>query len=194
MRGSWTLPRSLVFGGALSAAMVIATLSVFLAVEKQVAGAAPDYRVAAVGGMHYEAMDGRPLDPANATDRKIIAGLPAADVKLRHGEMLFGAFISFTNSSSQTLRSASLIELRHDSGPVDQPLPLPQSNPYAYSARLVRPHSRIPGAGSPAADNLAAGGRLLVFRIRASEYNNSGTFELVIHDPLHPDRTASLFV
>lgn len=194
MRGSWTLPRSLLLGGALSAAIVLASLSLFLAFEKRSAGAAPDFRVAATGGMEYEAMDGRPVDPANPVDRQIIAGLPARDRRLHHGEMLFGAFIAFTNASTRPLRSADSIELRHDAGHVYHALPLPKSNPYAYSPRVVRPRTRIPSQNSPADENLAAGGRLVLFRIRAREYDNGGTFELVIHDPRHPGHTASLIV
>ena len=139
-------------------------------------------------------MYGRPIDPANPIDRQMIAGLPAHDRQLRHGEMLFGAFIAVRNSSTRPLRSADRIELRHDAGDLDRSLPLPASNSYAYAARVVGPGATVPGQDGPVADDLAAGGRLVLCRIRAREYNDGGTFELVIHDPLHPDRTASLVV
>jgi hypothetical protein len=180
--------------GAVSVVMVFVTLAVFLIFEKREAGAAPHYDTAAIGGMEYQAMSGRPIDPANRIDREIIAGLPAHARRLGHGEMLFGAFIAFTNASSHPLRSADRIELHYDSGRVYRPLPLPASNPYAYAPRVIRPRVRIPGAGSPAARNLAAGGRLLVFRIPAREYTSGGTFELVIHDPSHPARTVTVAV
>jgi hypothetical protein len=194
MRRPWTLTRSLLVGGVLNAALAIATLMLFLAFEHQVAGAAPDYRAAPVGGLDYEAMSGRPLDPKNPVDRQIIAGLPAADRKPKPGQILFGAFISVTNTSSRPLTTADHIELRHDAGTLEQPLALPRSNPYAYAPRVVRPHARIPVLGSTADDNLAAGGLLLVFRVPARAYNDSGTFELVIHDAQHPDQTTSLII
>jgi hypothetical protein len=193
MRNSRPLLPLLLMVGAMSVVMLFVTLSVFLIVEKRVASAAPNDRTSSIGGMEYQAMSGRPIHPTNPVDRKIIAGLPADARRLRHGEMLFGAFIAFTNSTRHNLRSADRIELRHESG-LDRPLPLPASNPYAYTPRVVRPRVRIPGAGSPAAVNLAAGGRLLLFRVPAREYSNGGTFELVIHDPSHPARTVTIVV
>jgi hypothetical protein len=192
MRPSWTLPRALLLAGALSAASVLAVLSLFLAEARSTAGAAPDFRVVAVGGMEYEAMEGRPIDLSTAVDRQIAAGLPAHDRRLRRGQMLFGAFVAFTNASTRPLRSAARIELRDDGGHVYTALPLPGTNPYAYSPRTIRPRTRIPAQGSPADTNLAATGRLLVFRIPTREYNNGTTFELVIHQS--PHETASLIV
>jgi hypothetical protein len=52
---------------------------------------------------------------------------------------------------------------------------------------------RIPALGSPAADNLASTGRMLVFRIPRQTYE-SQKLELVIHDPSHPVATASLII
>jgi hypothetical protein len=106
--------------------------------------------------------------------------------------MLFGAFISFTNASTRPLRSADRIELRDDGGRVYEALPLPVTNPYAYSARVIRPRTRIPTQDSRADVNLAASGRLLLFRIPARSYTDGGTFELVIHQS--PHRTVSLIV
>jgi hypothetical protein len=184
--------RPLLLVAVLCGALLLAVLALFLAEERSTANAAPDYRVTRIGGLEYEAMSGRPIDPANAVDRAIIAGLPARDRQLGHGQMLFGAFIAFTNPSTRPLRSAARIELRDGGGHVYQPLPLPATNPYAYTPQRIGPRTRIPVFGSTADANLAATGQLLLFRIRAATYNNSGTLELVIHQPLHPDQTASL--
>jgi hypothetical protein len=191
MRRSTTLPRWILIPLAASAAALLAALGVLLATEKRVAAAAPDYRVVRTGGLEYEAMLGRPIHPGNAIDRKIVEGLPARDRRPARGAMLFGAFISVTNESSRALPTADHIELRDERGHVYHPLPLPASNPYAYSPRLIHPRTRIPGPGTPADDNLAATGRLLLFRIPAFQYND-GVLELVIHDPLHPAHTESL--
>jgi hypothetical protein len=183
--------RTLVLAGALSVVSVLAVLSLFLAVGQGTA-AAPDYRVVAVGGMEYEAMEGRPIDLSTPTDRQIAAGLPAHDRRLRRGQMLFGAFVAITNASTRPLRSAARIELRDDGGHVYTALPLPRTNPYAYSPRLIRPGTRIPAFGSPADTDLAASGQVLLFRIPAREYRNGDVFELVIHQS--PHETASLIV
>ena len=194
MRSNRPLPRSLVLGGAVSAVALLAIALLFLALMKRETGAAPDYRVTHAGGIDYEAMDAHPIDLHNAVDRKLVAGLPASQRRLRRGEILFGAFISFTNVSTHPLRSAARIELRDEGGHLYAPLPLPASNRYAYSARTIRPRTRIPVQGSPADANLAAGGELVLFRIPARTYSNGDELELVIHQPGTPSITASLIV
>jgi hypothetical protein len=193
MRRSTTLPRWILIPLVLSAAALLAALGLLLATEKRVAAAAPDYRVARSGGLAYEAMLGRPIHLRNPVDRKIVAGLGAGDRRPPRGQLLFGAFISATNDSSRTRRPADRIELRDDRGRVYLPLRLPATNRYAHRPRPLPARTRIPGRGTPADDNLAATGLLLLFRIPAFQYDN-GTLELVIHDPLHPAHTTSLLI
>jgi hypothetical protein len=141
--------------------------------------AAPDYRVVQAGGLEYEAMLGRPLNPANRIDARILAGLPARDRRLRGGDTLYGAFIAVTNASPRPRRSAEQIELRDERGHVYRPIRLPASNAYAYTPRLVHSRTRIPRFGTRADDNLAATGRLVLFRVPKWQYRN-GRFELRI--------------
>jgi hypothetical protein len=183
------MPRWILIPLAVSAAALFAALGVLMATEKRVAAGAPDFRVVRTGGLEYEAMQGRPLHPGNAVDRQIVAGLQAD----KRRALLFGAFISVTNDSSRALPTAKRIELRDESGHVYHPLPLPASNAYAYRPRLIRPGTRIPGRATPADENLAATGVLLVFRIPAPAYA-AGALELVIHDPVRPTHTASLLL
>jgi hypothetical protein len=189
-----TLLRLLFTLGVTSAAVFFAAVIVLFATQHRVAAAAPDHRVVRVGGIEYEAMLGRPVDPRNAVDRGIIAGLPARQRRVASGRMLFGAFIGITNDSSSPLRTAGRIELRDQAGHVYRPLDLPATNPYAYSPRRLRPGTRIPALGSVADDNLAATGRLLLFRIPATAYENGQVLELLIHDPTAPGTTASLVI
>jgi hypothetical protein len=179
--------------GVASAVFLFAGVGVLFATQHRENPAAPDFRVVRIGGVEYEAMLGRPLDAADPVDAKIVAGLSARDRRVAPGETLFGAFIGITNDSSRRLRTADRIELRDQAGHVYRPLALPATNPYAYSQRLLRPGVRIPALGSPADDNLAATGRMLVFRIPRQTYE-SQELELVIHDPSHPVATASLII
>jgi hypothetical protein len=176
---------------AVSATALLVALAVLMATEKRVAAAAPDYRVVETRGIEYESMQGRPIHPENAVDRRIVKGLSADDRRERRGTLLFGAFISVTNASSRALRTADRIELRDQFGRVYHRMSLPASNAYAYRARVVRPGSRLPGFGSLADRNLAANGLLLLFRIPAGMYEY-GVLELVIHDPHDPARTVSV--
>jgi hypothetical protein len=179
--------------GVTSTVLLFAAVGVLFATQHRASAKAPDFRVVRIGGVEYESMQGRPLDLSNPVDRAIAAGLPAAQRRLKPGQALFGAFISASNDSSTPLRTADRIELRDQSGHVYRPLPLPVSNPYAYSQRRLRPGSRIPALGSVADDNLAATGRVLVFRIPAATPVNE-VLELVIHDPASPATTASLII
>jgi hypothetical protein len=180
-------------GGVTAAILLVAAVAVLFATQHRASAKAPDYRVVRVGGIEYESMQGRPLDLADPIDRAMAAGLPAHQRHLKAGQALFGAFIAITNDSSAPLPTADRIELRDEDGHVYRPLALPISNPYAYSQRRLRPGTRIPAVGSVADDNLAATGRMLLFRIPARVYVN-GTLELVIHDPSSPHTTASLIV
>jgi len=154
---------------------------------------APDYRVVEIGGIEYESMQGRPIDPANQVDHEIITGLPEQQRNVTPKQALYGAFIGITNDSSRPLPTADRIELRDEGGHVYRPLSLPLTNPYAYSQRTLRPGTRIPAFGSVADDNLAATGQLLVFRVPKKAYQ-AATLELVIHDPSRPGSTASLII
>jgi hypothetical protein len=183
------LIRGLALGAAVCAAAMIGTMGVFLAVEKRAVAAAPQFRVTQIGGVEYQAMNGRALNPASPVDRPMLAGLPVRYRRLRHGEMLYGAFIAFTNTSTRPVRSAPRMDLRVDDGPTYRPLPLSRANPYAYTARMIRPGTRIPAFGSPADRNLAAMGKLVLFRIPTAPYTNGAAFALVIHEG---GRTAQL--
>lgn len=193
MRPSSTIPRPILLALAASAVTIFLATLVLLDVEKPISEAAPSFSAVTLGGIEYQAMDGRPIHPSDPVDRRMIAGLAARDLRTRRSQILFGAFVSFTNHSPRPLRSARRIELRDGQGHVYRPRPLRASNPYAYSARVVRPRATVPAQGTPADDNLAATGLLLVYRIPAAEYDN-GTLELVIHSPLRPRDPVSLII
>jgi hypothetical protein len=192
VRGS-TLYASFVALLVVLAAAAFGVLLALVVLVKPTHAVAPGNRVVAVGGLQYEAMLGRSVHPSHPVDAQIVAGLPAGERRLGSGQMLFGAFVAVANDSSRFLPAARRIELRDDAGHVYRPLRLPASNPYAYAPRPVPPKTRIPGLGTPADDNLAATGRLLLFRIRAASYDD-GLLELVIHDARAPAHVAYLTV
>jgi len=190
MRGS-TLPALMFALLATCAGLVICTLLVFLFIAKPTAATPDDDSVVAVSGLQYEAMLGRRIRPANAVDAPMVAGLSARDRHLRSGQILFGAFIAVANDTLQSRPATRRIALRDATGQLYRPLSLPSSNPYAYVAKPIPPKTRIPGFGTPAADNLAATGKLLLFRIPAARMAD-GPLELVIHDARVPHGHAEL--
>jgi len=194
MSRSKYLPRWILIPLVSSAAALFVAGGLALAIDRRIYPTPPDFRVARLGGLEYESMLGRPLRPAtNRIDAEIAAGLPRRERRLGRGEILFGAFISVSNGSPRAQPMARRFELRDEQGHVYRPLRLPDTNPYAYRAGLIHPGTRIPQHGTAAADNLAATGRMLLFRVPDSEYQN-GRFELVIHDPRHPAVTMPLIV
>jgi hypothetical protein len=185
------LIRLLLAASVTSGVFLFAAVGLLFATQHRASAKAPDHRVVRIGGIEYESMQGRPLHLSDPIDRAIAAGLPTAQRHLERGQMLFGAFISATNDSSTPTLTADRIELRDQYDHVYRPLSLPLSNPYAYSQRRLRPGTRIPALGSVADDNLAATGRVLLFRIPAAAYENEA-LELVIHGP--SSTTASLII
>jgi hypothetical protein len=180
---------------ALACALgLLVVFAVLLATQHRATATAPDFRVVRVGGVEYETMQGRPMDLRNPEDRRIVAGLRARQRRGGRGRILFGAFIATTDDSSGPRRTADRIELRDQGGHVYHPLALPPANPYAYTPRRLNPGERLPAFGSPADVNLAATGKVLLFRIPSRRYESGDVLELVIHDPSHPTATASLIV
>lgn len=173
------------------AAIVLATSGLLLAVAKPKTPAPRGDSASSVGGLEYRAVLGRRIDPANPVDARIVKGLPIGDRKLPRGRVLYGAFVSVANGSHRTLPSAARIDLRDDSLHVYRPLRLPQANRFAYRPGRLAPGTELPRHGTPAADDLAAGGRLLLYRVPAWEYRNS-RFELVVHLPGHAAATRSV--
>lgn len=165
---------------------------VLFVTQHRVAAEAPDFRVIRLGGVEYEAVQGRPIHPDNAVDGAIVAGLSASERRVT-SRRCFGAFIAVTNDSSEPMRTAGRIELRDQSGRVYRALACPRRTRTRTRSGCSVPGTRIPAFGSVADDNLATAGRALVFRIRKWVYDNA-TLELVIHDPSQPGSTASLVV
>lgn len=165
-------------------------LLLLLGTESHKAVAAPDYSYATVGGIQYHVVLGRQIHPSDQVDAHIVKGLPAKERRAVHHRVLYGAFVSLANHTGTTLPSASRIDLLDSAGHLHRPLPLSAKNPYTYAAGKIAPGRQVPPMyGTPAADNLAAGGQLLLYRVPAWQLRN-GSFQLVVHDPLHPTVTA----
>jgi hypothetical protein len=148
-------------------------------------------RAAAISGLEYQSVRGRPLDPSNPVDARILKGLPAGERPAGKRAVLFGAFFTIADHSTRPLPTAARIELRDDALHVYRPLSLPAGNPYAYRPQTLGPGAQVPRSGTPAADDLGAEGELLLFRVPAWQTRNGG-FELVVHDPLHPGVTRTV--
>jgi hypothetical protein len=162
------------------AAAGLVAVAVLLATQSAAHAAPQKYTQATIGGLTYNAVQGRPVDPGNPVDAAITRGLPARYRHLPHGQILYGGFFTVANPSASPLRSAARIDLRDDDGTTYRPIPLAASSRYGYVPGPVAPGTTVP-RDDAAADNLAAGGRMLLFRVPASRYRNGAVFQLVVH-------------
>jgi hypothetical protein len=171
---------------ATTAALPVA-VAVLLATETSAHPAPPTFAQAGIGGLQYRAVLRRPINPSDPVDAHIIGG---RGPHLRRGQILFGAFVTVTNPSRRALPTAREIDLQDDAGHTYRPLALPARDRYAYTPRTLAGGEQMP-RDDAAADNLAAGGRLLLYRVPAARYAD-GIFELVVHASGHRGGTGYL--
>lgn len=179
---------------AVCAMAFLAGAAVLLVIGTESTKASPgiDYSYATIGGVQYHTANGRRLEPASPIDAPMLKGLPAAERRLGKGQVLYGAFVTMTDTAGAPRATASRIDLVDGDGHLYRPLQLSATNPYAYVPTRLSPGEQLPPAfGTPPADNLAAGGQLLVFRLPAAQLTN-GPVELAVHDPSHPGTVASV--
>jgi hypothetical protein len=172
---AWILRILLACGAAL-----LVAVAALLATQSPAHAAPPNYTRAAIGDLDYGAVLGRPVHPGNSVDATITRGLPARLRHLPRGQILYGAFITVTNPSGRPLRSATRVDLRDDDGATYRAIRLPAANRFAYRPSTVAPGATLP-RDDAAADDLAAGGRMLLYRVPAARYRDGAVFELVVH-------------
>jgi hypothetical protein len=147
--------------------------------EQKVALAAGPNAPVAVAGVTYRAQASRAMDEAG--DAAALRALPR---RLRHpssADVLYGVFVSATNSSDATHQLARRFELIDANMRPFAPLPLAAGSAYRYRPSQLPPGARVPANGSPAAQNLAEQGYPLVFRLPRAAYLKRLT--LRIFDP-----------
>ena len=182
-----------IFGGAFAAAsacLLIVLAAAVVLIHPTVRAEAKN-NSATVGGLHYAVNNAWIVDPDRHVDAKVARGLPAADLHVGAGEVLYAVFVGVTNETDRRLPMATQIALRDVTNRDYVPLPLGERNPYAYRPLTMAPQTHRPAPWAPAGKDLAAEGFLLVFRIPRGAYEN-GPLELLVHDPGDPTAVASM--
>jgi hypothetical protein len=147
----------------------------------------------AVGGLVYRSSDARTLDPRNPVDRQILRGIPAVQRPLPRDEEWFGVFITVTNPGTSRLPSSRHISLVDLDGHRFLPQPTPRTQRYGYRPAEIAPGRQYPRVYSAPAQNLAAQGALLLFRIPRASYRD-GSLELRVADPSSGQPPATMAV
>ena len=159
-------------------------LLIWLGDDTTKASSAPDYSSETVGGVQYSVAGSNEIDPSSSADARFVKGMPARERRVPKGDLLFGVFVTRANSADATLPSASRIDLLDGLGRAHRPLRLSPRNPYTYAPGAIAPGGQLPVPGTRAADDIAATGQLLLYRVPAQQVAN-GWLELAVHDPLH---------
>jgi len=159
-------------------------LLIWLGDDTTKASGAPDYSSETIGRVQYTVAGSNEINPSSSADARFVKGMPAGERRVPKGDVLFGVFVTRTNAAATRLPSASRIDLLDGLGRAHRPLRLSPTNPYTYAPGAIAPGGQLPVPGSPAADDIAASGQLLLYRVPVQQVAN-GWLELAVHDPLH---------
>jgi hypothetical protein len=177
----WLIP---VLAPCVATLILAFGLLIWLGDETSRASSAPDYSSATIGGVQYQVTASSEIGPSSGADARFIKGMPAGERRVPKGDVLFGVFVLRSNSADAALPSASRIDLLDGLGRAHRPLRLSPKNPYTYAPGTIAPGGQLPASGTRAADDIAASGQLLLYRVPAQQVGN-GWLELAVHDPLH---------
>ena len=158
-------------------------LLIWLGDDTTKASSAPDYSSATIGGVQYSVAGSSEINPSSSADARFVKGMPAGERHVPKGEVLFGVFVLRSDPADAALPSASRIDLSDGLGRAHRPLRLSPKNPYTYTPGTVAPGGQLPAVGTRAADDIAASGQLLLYRVPLQQVDD-GWLELAVHDPL----------
>ena len=99
-----------------------------------------------VGGLHYDPLIARRLNPRIVPDMELVSGRePPA------GKVWFGVFLRVCNRGEQVRTSSERLALVDAFGELIEPYELPPENAFAYEPRSLAPDECLPPKGSIAA-------------------------------------------
>lgn len=125
-----------------------------------------------VGELKYQVQISRQLNPGDAQDRPYLAGIPEPLRELADDEVWFGVFVQVQNEADEPRRPSDDITVLDTQETVFRPVPLHESNPFAYRAdEPIPPGKVIPLSDTPAYDSPIRG-RLLLFKLPLSALDN----------------------
>lgn len=124
------------------------------------------------GPLTYQLQISRELNQYLPSDAGYMIGLPKAALKLSPTQLWFGVFLWAKNETNRIYRTTDNFDLVDTQGNVYRPLKLnPTVNQFAWTAQTLAPGDTEPTPNTTAA-NGASGGKLLLFKLNASIYDN----------------------
>jgi hypothetical protein len=136
------------------------------------------------GPLIYQVQLSRELNPFDVEDHEYLQGLSAGATETAPDELLFGIWLRVQNATDQVHPAASEFAILDTLGNRYDPIPLPASNPTAYTPRNVATDNGQPLSPNPesVAGSGPIQGSMLLFKLNTSVYSNR-PLELEITPP-----------
>lgn len=124
-----------------------------------------------VGELKYQVQISRQLNPWNAEDAAYLRGVPIGQQTLLPGEEWFAVFMQVYNRGAVPHPATRLMTISDTQGNVYAPLPLDNTNEFAYRGGVVGANNRLPEQGTVAGFGPTQGA-LLLYRIKVVSLDN----------------------
>lgn len=144
-----------------------------------------------LGDLQYQVQMSRQLNPADAGDRDLLAGIDPMDASLGTEDLWFGVWVRAFNSSDKIAPTADEFEIVDTHGEEFMPVPVAGSNKLVFrEAPVPADGGEYPNPNSVAA-NLPTTGAILIFKLPRSALDYR-PLELEIRSRAVPDEKASV--
>ncbi len=144
-----------------------------------------------LGDLQYQVQMSRQLNPADAGDSDLLAGIDPLDASLGTEDLWFGVWVRAFNSSDQIARTADDFKIVDTRGEEFTPVAVDGSNKLVFrEAPVLADGGQYPNPNSAAA-NLPTTGAILIFKLPRSSLDYR-PLELEIGSSAVPDEMASV--
>jgi hypothetical protein len=145
-----------------------------------------------VGGVSYTAKNTYALGSSVPRRERQALSLPKDLGRAPSGDIWLATFVTAANESLRPLPAARRFALQDADGHVYAPVSLRGGAPLAYAATTIPAGQQVPLPDTPAAENVAGDGYMLLFRIPRASYQ--GPLSLRVFDPTHPQVSADFLL
>jgi hypothetical protein len=125
-----------------------------------------------VGPLSYQIQISRELNPRDIEDRNYFVGVDPAQAKLAPDEVWFAVFMRVQNTTKNSQAASNDFEISDTLDTVYKPIPIANTNPFAYRARDIAPGQLLPSTSSAAGTGPVGQGALLLFKLKLTSFAN----------------------
>jgi hypothetical protein len=144
-----------------------------------------------LGDLEYQVQISRQLNPADVEDRAYLTGVPESLAEVGNNETWFGVFVRVENRHDEAHEAAESFELHDTQDNVFQPVPIAETNPFAYAGGTVPGKGLLPPLQSVGQLNESIAGLLVLFKVPNASLENR-PLEFIVKNPQAPRQTGSI--